>query len=226
LAGTALWAHGHPVHPRLIRALFDAIHVCTNDDGNQWIGDALGAHGLHLRRDQHGNYAWPEDGIGPEDIILHFWAPLGYPWDTDSEKYFAAAAALPPTAIRTPTTPALPALPHAEPARPDSQVAGTDQDRGAGAGLSGKPTISAADAGIGPPVVDRSRLGKFSMLIRGSLAKLREVVRLLRAHAAVCDGDLVEVEALLREVESCIGEAADIADELAPPRSRVARRPQ
>jgi hypothetical protein len=118
-ASNALLAHGHPVYPALIRTLFNEQHVLTQDHGNQWIGDALGGHGLHLSKDQKRNYILPDEGIEPEDIIQYFIVPIDYEWDYDCKKYFPAAAALPPATASTPRKPRQPS----PPACPDADEA-------------------------------------------------------------------------------------------------------
>jgi hypothetical protein len=110
-ASNALQTYNHPINSTTIRALFDANRVLVEDRGNQWIGDVLGGHGLHLPKDQKGNYVLPEGGIGPEDIIQWFLVSFDYQWDTDCEKYFPAAAALPPPQPKQPRKPKQPKQP-------------------------------------------------------------------------------------------------------------------
>jgi hypothetical protein len=101
-AANALQSHHQPVNPPLIRALFDAVGVCTEDRGNQWIGDALGAHGLHLPKDSRGNYILPPEGIGPELIVEWLLVDELLPIDPDLQKFWPAAAALSPPQPKQP----------------------------------------------------------------------------------------------------------------------------
>jgi hypothetical protein len=110
-ASNALQAHNQPVNPPLIRALFDALNVCKDDKGNQWIGDVLGNHGLHLPKDNKGNYILPPEGIEPELILEWFLTPRPLPLDPDTQKYWPAAAALPPPQPKQPRKPKQPKQP-------------------------------------------------------------------------------------------------------------------
>lgn len=53
-SATALKNHGHLVNSTTIRALLNELHLLTEDGGNQWIGDLLGEHGLHLAKYRKG----------------------------------------------------------------------------------------------------------------------------------------------------------------------------
>jgi hypothetical protein len=185
-ASNALQAHSHPVNPTLIRTLFDALHLCTDDRGNQWIGDVLGNHGLHLSKDRQGNYILPEGGIEPELIVQWFIAPIDYKWDYDCKKYFPAAAALPPATASTPKK--------AKKPRPDTRA------------------VSAAWAEIAETRRGLSRLGE---TLSSTLAELRGVARALR-EALLEGPTLAEAEAGLRLAEQLLRAAEGLADEMPP----------
>jgi hypothetical protein len=195
-ASNALQTYNHPINSTTIRALFDANRVLVEDRGNQWIGDVLGGHGLHLPKDQKGNYVLPEGGIGPEDIIQWFLVPFDYQWDTDCEKYFPVVAALPPAAATTPKKTRQPR----PPARPDADTALAED-------------VDAAWAELAETRQMLSRLGE---TLSSALAELQDVAQLLRE--ALAEGpSLAGAESGLQTAAQLLAAAEGLADEMVLP---------
>jgi hypothetical protein len=214
-ASNALLAHGHPVNPTLVRTLFNALHVLVKDRGNQWIGDALGGHGLHLPKDQKQNYVLPDEGIEPEYIIQYFLVPIDYKWDYDCEKYFPAAAALPPAATTTPKKPRQPS----PPARPtDTQAADTahakevDKARAEDTALA-EDADTDWDEDADEAWVEGWRL--VSEVCSTALAELQGVARLLR-EALSEHPSLAAAESGLLTASQLLATARRVEDELTP----------
>jgi hypothetical protein len=199
-SATALKNHGHPVNSTTIRALLNELHLLTQDGGNQWIGDLLGEHGLHLPKYQKGgktNYTVPDDGITPELIIEYFLVPLGYPWDMEVgvEKFEAAAATLPRDVAATPRKPAQPAKP---------------------ARIASRPDTAAFDALAEARQVVRS-LSELLHLLHSAHSELQRVVQLLRDAPP----DHTAAEAGLHLAEQLLAAADRVSDEEVPPVAEV-----
>jgi hypothetical protein len=194
-SATALKNHGHPVNSTTIRALLNELHLLTEDGGNQWIGDLLGEHGLHLSKYRKGgktNYIVPDDEISPELITQWFRVPLGYPWDMEVEKFEAAAANLPRDVAATPRKPAKPAKPARIASRPDT----------------------AAFDGLAEA---RQWVRALSELLHSAHGELQRVVQLLRDSPP----DHIAAEAGLHLAEQLLAAADRVSDEEVPPVAEV-----
>jgi hypothetical protein len=174
------------------------LHLLQEDGGNQWIGDLLGEHGLHLAKYQKGgktNYIVPDDEISPELITQWFLVPLGYPWDLDFEKFEAAAATLPRGVAATPRKPAKPAKP-AKLAR-----------------IASRPDTAAFDA----LAEARQWVRALSELLHSAHGELQRVYELLRDSPP----DHIAAEAGLHFAEQLLVAADRVSDEEVPPVAEV-----
>jgi hypothetical protein len=187
-SATALKNHGHLVNSTTIRALLNELHLLTEDGGNQWLGDVLGEHGLHLPNYQKGgktNYTVPDDGITPELITQWFLVPLGYPWDMEVEKFEAAAVTLPLDVAATPRKPAKLAR------------------------IASRPDTAAFDA----RAEARQWVRALSELLHSAHGELQRVVQLLRDSPP----DHTAAEAGLHLAEQLLAAADRGSDEEVPP---------
>jgi hypothetical protein len=154
----------------------------------------------------------PPDGIEPEDILARFLVPLGYPWDTDVTKYYAAAASLPPPNRDRDRR----AVPDAHTGSHNSPHCGDSDPVYAGVRPDEVPIET-----VTMTVAIRGRMGDYCDIARAVLVELRAVFELLRACAA--QATVEEVEVRLRRAECFLRATEGVAAKLLPPDTRSLR---